>query len=75
MPTNLRVQATPLPDVLILEPRVFEDERGYFQMCPFGTRTLTMPEARDCVEFAGGTKPACEVLKCAGGNAACTLLV
>jgi dTDP-4-dehydrorhamnose 3,5-epimerase len=29
-PTNLRVQATPLSDVLILEPRVFEDERGYF---------------------------------------------
>ena len=27
---NLRVQATPLPGLLILEPRVFRDARGYF---------------------------------------------
>lgn len=28
--TNLRVQATPLSGLLVLEPRVFEDARGYF---------------------------------------------
>lgn len=30
VPINLRVQATPLSGMLILEPRLFEDARGYF---------------------------------------------
>ena len=26
----MKITTTPIPDLLILEPRVFHDERGYF---------------------------------------------